>query len=461
MFEKVLIANRGEIALRVLRACRELGVRTVAVYSTADRDSAVVRRADEAVCVGPPPARRSYQNAAAIVEAARRTGAQAIHPGYGFLSEDVDFAEICAAHELVLIGPPPEVMAALGDKSRARAVMRAAGLPLLPGTDRTVDTLIEATAAGREIGYPLIIKAAAGGGGRGLTVVETPAELAGAYERSRAAGQAVFGDSRVYLERYLPRARHVEVQVLCDNTGAGIHLGTRDCSAQRRHQKLVEEGPAPGVSAGTLAAMAAVAVRGARSAGYRGAGTFEFLLDEDESFYFMEVNCRIQVEHPVTELVTGVDLVHEQLHVAAGSPLRLRQPEVHLRGVAVECRVNTEDSARGFAPAPGRLDRFEPPGGPFTRVDTHARTGDVIGPYYDSLLAKVVVWAPDRDLALNRMRRALDEFEVGGPGIHTTIPFLRRLIDDAAFRKVQHSTSLVDRLISGSEEPTADREPRP
>jgi acetyl-CoA carboxylase biotin carboxylase subunit len=454
MFEKVLIANRGEIALRVLRACRELGVRTVAVYSTADRDSAVVRLADEAVCVGPPPGRQSYQNAAAIIEAARRTGAQAIHPGYGFLSEDVDFAEICAAHDLVLVGPPAEVMAALGDKSNARAVMRAAGLPVLPGTDRTLGTLAEAAAVGREIGYPLIIKVAAGGGGRGLTVVGSAAELATAYERSRAAGQATFGDSRVYLERYLPRARHVEVQVLCDAAGAGIHLGTRDCSVQRRHQKLVEEGPAPGVSAGTLEAICAAAVRGALSVGYQGAGTFEFLLDEDEHFYFMEVNCRIQVEHPVTEMITGVDLVHEQLHIASGSPLRLRQAEVSQRGVAVECRVNTEDTGRGFAPAPGRLVRFHPPGGPFTRVDTDAHPGYLVGPYYDSLLAKVVVWAPDRDLALNRMRRALDEFEVAGPGVHTTIPFLRRVIDDAAFRKVQHSTSLVDRLLSESEEPT-------
>ena len=454
MFEKVLIANRGEIALRVLRACRELGVRTVAVYSTADRDSTVVRLADEAVCIGPPPSRYSYQNAAAIIEAARQRGAQAIHPGYGFLSEDVDFAEICAAQDLVLVGPPPEVMAVLGDKANARSVMRAAGLPLLPGSDRTLDTAAEAAAVAHEIGYPVIIKVAAGGGGRGLCVVPSATEFANAYERTRGIAQAVFGDSRVYVERYLPRARHVEVQVLCDGAGAGVHLGTRDCSVQRRHQKLVEEGPAPGVSAGTLEAMCAAALRGALSVGYRGAGTFEFLLDEDERFYFMEVNCRIQVEHPVTEMLTGIDLVHEQLHIASGSPLRIRQPEVRLTGVAVECRVNTEDPARDFAPAPGRLVRFTPPGGPFTRVDTHGYPGYLVGPHYDSLLAKVVVWAPDRDLALGRMRRALDEFDVAGPGVHTTIPFLRGLIDDAAFRKGQYSTGLVDRLLSGSEAPT-------
>jgi len=446
MFDKVLIANRGEIAVRVARACRELGIRTVAVHSTADRDSAVVRLADEAVCIGPPPGRHSYHNAAAIVEAARLTGAQAVHPGYGFLSEDPDFAEICADHGIVLIGPDPDVMAALGDKAQARALMQAAGLPMLPGSTHTLDTPAEACAVAEEIGYPLMIKVAAGGGGRGMTVVWSAAEFARAYARTRVAARTVFGDDRVYLERYLPRARHVEVQVLCDRHGNGVHLGTRDCSVQRRHQKLVEEGPAPNLSAATLNAIAAAAVRGALSVGYSGAGTFEFLVDEAERFHFMEINCRIQVEHPVTEMITGVDLVHEQLHIANGEPLRLRQSDVHIRGTAVECRVNAEDPDRDFAPTPGRLERFQPPGGPFTRVDTHGYAGYLVGPYYDSLLAKVVVWAPERDLALARMRRALAEFDVAGAGVRTTIPFARRVLDDPDFRRGHYSTDLVERL---------------
>ncbi|GAB3159632.1 acetyl-CoA carboxylase biotin carboxylase subunit [Micromonospora sonneratiae] len=453
MFEKVLIANRGEIALRVARACRELGIRTVAVHSTVDDDSAVVRFADETVRIGPPAGRHSYQNAAAIVEAARLTGAQAIHPGYGFLSEDADFAEICADNGLVFIGPRPEVMAALGDKASARRLMRDAGLPLLPGSVEPLASVEEGKAVADEIGYPVIIKAAAGGGGRGMSVVRSGADFAEAYVRSRAVGRAVFGDDRVYVERYLAQARHVEVQVLCDGHGNGVHLGTRDCSVQRRYQKLVEEGPAPSLSAATLESMSTVAVRGALSAGYSGAGTFEFLVDEAERFYFMEINCRIQVEHPVTEMITGVDLVHEQLHVASGVPLRISQDDVQLRGVAVECRVNAEDPGRDFVPTPGRLERFNPPGGPFIRVDTHGYPGYVIGPYYDSLLAKVVVWAPERDLALDRMERALDEFDIAGPGVRTTIPFVRRVLDDARFRKGQYSTGLVDRLLHGSGTP--------
>ncbi|MFI7649129.1 acetyl/propionyl/methylcrotonyl-CoA carboxylase subunit alpha [Micromonospora sp. NPDC049460] len=449
MFEKVLIANRGEIALRVLRACRELGVRTAVVYSTADADSAVVRLADEAVLIGPPASRRSYLNAAAIVEAARQVGAQAVHPGYGFLSEDADFAEICADNGLTFIGPPPEVMAALADKSSARALMRRAGLPLPPGSVAPVPTAAAAAEVAAEAGYPVIVKAAAGGGGRGMTVVATPAELPRAYARTRAAAQAAFGDDRVYVERFLTGARHVEVQLLCDSHGNGVHLGTRDCSVQRRHQKLVEEAPAPALSAGTLAAIAECALRGALSAGFTGAGTVEFLVDPDERFHFLEINCRIQVEHPVTEMITGIDLVHEQLHIAAGVPLRWRQEDVRPHGVAIECRVNVEDPDRGFAPTPGRLDRFVPPGGPFTRVDTHGHAGYLFGPYYDSLLAKVAVWAPDRELALNRLERALDEFDIAGPGVRTTIPFVRRVLDDAGFRKGRYSTGLVDQLLAG------------
>ncbi|MFY1636344.1 acetyl-CoA carboxylase biotin carboxylase subunit [Solwaraspora sp. WMMB335] len=458
MFEKVLIANRGEIALRIARACRELGVRTVAVCSTADRDSAVARFADETVQIGPPPGRLSYLNAAALIEAARRTGAQAIHPGYGFLSEDADFAEICAENGLVFIGPPAEVMLALGDKSKARTALGATGLPLPPGSQEPVASAAHAARVAAEIGYPVIIKAAAGGGGRGMTVVVDQRALAAAYHRTRQSARAVFGDDRVYLERYLVHARHVEVQVLCDGYGNGVHLGTRDCSVQRRHQKLIEEGPAPALPAAMLDEMASVAVRAALAVGYQGAGTFEFLVDEHEQFHFIEINCRIQVEHPVTEMITGVDLVHEQIHIASGTPLRLRQSEIRPRGVAVECRVNAEDPHLGFTPAPGTLARFIPPGGPFTRVDTHGYPGYVIGPHYDSLLAKVVVWAPERELALNRMERALGEFVVSGPGLRTTIPFLRRVLDDATFRKGRYSTTLVNRLLDGR--PEQSRTPR-
>lgn len=448
MFGKVLIANRGEIALRVLRACRELGIRTAVVYSTADADSTAVRLADEAVLIGPAASRRSYLNPAAIVEAARLVGAQAVHPGYGFLSEDADFAEICADNGLAFVGPPPQVMAALADKSSARALMSRAGLPLPPGSIAPVPTAADAARVAAEVGYPVIVKAAAGGGGRGMTVVSTPAELPRAYARTRAAAQVAFGDDRVYVERYLGNARHVEVQVLCDAHGNGVHLGTRDCSVQRRHQKLVEEAPAPALSTTTLAAVADSALRGALEAGFTGAGTVEFLVDPAEQFHFLEINCRIQVEHPVTEMVTGIDLVHEQLHLAAGGALRWRQEEIATHGVAVECRVNVEDPDRDFTPTPGRLERFVPPGGPFTRVDTHGYPGYVVGPHYDSLLAKVAVWAPDREMALNRLERALGEFDVAGPGVHTTIPFVRRVLDDAGFRKGRHCTGLVETLLA-------------
>ncbi len=461
MFEKVLIANRGEIALRVLRACRELGVRTVVAHSSADADSLPVRLADETVRIGPAASRQSYLNAAAIVEAARQTGAQAVHPGYGFLSEDADFAEICAQNGLTFVGPPPEVMSALADKSTARALMSKAGLSLPPGSVRTLPTVVDALEVAVEVGYPVIVKAAAGGGGRGMTVVRSAAELPRAYARTRAAAQVAFGDDRVYVERYLTDARHVEVQVLCDGHGNGVHLGTRDCSVQRRHQKLVEEAPAPALRSSTLDTLADIALRGALSVGFTGAGTFEFLVDEAEGCHFLEINCRIQVEHPVTEMVTGVDLVHEQLHIAAGTPLRWRQDQIRLRGVAVECRVNVEDPARGFAPAPGRLDRFRPPGGPFTRVDTHGHAGYLVSPHYDSLLAKVAVWAPDRAGALDRLDRALGEFDIAGPGVRTTIPFARRVLRDPAFSAGRHTTALVDRLLATDPVPVARAEADP
>jgi acetyl-CoA carboxylase biotin carboxylase subunit len=448
VFGTVLIANRGEIAVRVLRACRELGIRTVAVHSTEDRDSAVVRLADQAVQIGPAPSRQSYLNAAAIIEAARQTGAEAVHPGYGFLSENPDFAEVCEANGLTFIGPPADVIAQLGDKTAARAAMSAAGLPLLPGS---VEPLTDAESAARladEIGYPVIIKAAAGGGGRGMTIVADPAEFSRAYQQTRATAQTLFGDGRVYVERYLPSARHVEIQVLCDRYGNAIHLGERDCSVQRRHQKLVEETPAPGLPAELTARMGDAAVRGALATGYLGAGTFEFIVDTENNFYFMEVNCRIQVEHPVTEAVTGVDLIIEQLRVAAGEPLHLRQEDVRRSGVAIECRVNVEDPAKNFAPTPGVLDQFIPPGGPFVRVDTHGFAGYRVPAAYDSLLAKVIVWAPDRAQAIRRMRRALGEFTVDGNGIRTTREFLDRVLRDPLFAEAKHDTSLVAKIMS-------------
>ena len=460
MFSTVLIANRGEIARRVARTCREMGIRSVGVYSTADHDPRLLRHFDQAVHIGPASARHSYRDIPAIIEAALQTGSDAIHPGYGFLAEDPDFAEVCADAGLAFIGPAPGLLAALGDKSVARALMRQAGLPLLPGGVEPVSSAAQAAGLAAGIGYPVIVKAVAGGGGKGMEVVSAPADLAPAFERAGAAARSVFGDGRLYLERYLSPARHVEVQVLCDGYGNAVHLGTRDCSVQRRHQKLLEEGPAPGLSPATTAAMGAAAVRAAREIGYSGVGTFEFLVGEDECFYFMEVNARIQVEHPVTEAITGIDLIREQIRLAAGQQLGVCQDNVALRGVAVECRVNGEDPDRGFVPTAGLLERFEPPGGPFTRVDTHAYAGYPVSPHYDSLIAKVVVWAPDRESALNRMDRALAEFEIGGAGVKTTIPFLQRVLADSEFRKATHSTVLVDRLRAAAEETGYDRRAR-
>ncbi|WSR02816.1 acetyl-CoA carboxylase biotin carboxylase subunit [Streptomyces sp. NBC_01210] len=442
-FDTILIANRGEIALRVIRTCKEMGIRTVAVHSTADKDSAHVRAADIAVQIGPGMPRKSYLSAPAVIEAALRTGADAVHPGYGFLSEDPDFAEICADNGLVFIGPPPQVLSRLGDKAVARALMTDAGLPVLPGSPGTVDSAAEATDLAGRIGFPLIIKAAAGGGGRGMTVVRQQSELLPAYRQTRATAQAVFGDNRVYLERFCDSARHIEVQVLADGHGTVLHLGERDCSVQRRHQKLIEESPGPGLHKELTAAMARAAVRGARAVGYTGAGTFEFLV-HDEGFSFMEMNCRIQVEHPVTEAVFGVDLVREQIRVAAGESLGFCQEDLAPRGAAVECRVNAEDPARNFAPCPGTLEEFVPPGGPFVRVDTHGYAGWRVPSQYDSLLAKVITWAPQRDQALDRMDRALAEFRIAGPGVHTTIPLLREVIADPVFRDGKHDTSFLD-----------------
>ncbi|MDG4825464.1 biotin carboxylase N-terminal domain-containing protein [Asanoa sp. WMMD1127] len=446
MFSTVLIANRGEIALRVARTCRELGLRVAVVYSTEDRDSAVVRFADQAVCIGPGPARHSYLYLPAIMEAARQTGAEAIHPGYGFLSEQADFAEACEAEGLTFVGPPPAVIDRLGDKSTARAAMADAGLPLLPGTIEPVSDAEAVAKVAADIGYPVIVKAVAGGGGRGMQVVTEPDDLPRQYREIRSTAQSLFGDDRVYVERYLPAARHIEVQVLCDSHGNGIHLGQRDCSVQRRRQKIIEEAPAPGLPRGLVEQMGHAAVRGLLAAGYVGAGTVEFLVDDQHRFYFMEVNCRIQVEHPVTELTHGVDLVREQLRIAAGEPLDVSQEELKARGWAIECRINAEDPTRDFMPTPGRLTGLTLPAGPFVRVDTAAEAGGRISAAYDPLLAKVCVWAPDRPQALARMRRALAELSVEGPGLSTNRDFLLTALAHPQFVAGTHDTSLVGRL---------------
>jgi len=449
VFEKVLIANRGEIALRVARACRELGIQCVAVFSTADAESAVVRFADEAVQIGPPAVSRSYLHIPSIVGAALKTGADAIHPGYGFLSEDPYFAEICADEGITFIGPRPDVMEKVGDKATARQLMSAAGLPLLPGTVEPVKTLDEAHDIAGEIGYPVIIKAVAGGGGRGMSVVQREDELATLYQTTRATAQAVFKDSAVYIERYLETSRHTEIQLVCDALGTGVYFGERDCSVQRRHQKLIEEAPSIHLTEETRREVGEAAVRGALSVGYTGAGTMEFLLDLDGNLAFMEMNARIQVEHPVSELVTNTDLIQEQIRVAAGEPLSVTQDEVlPLMGHAIECRINAEDPDKNFAPAAGKLDTYVPPGGPWTRVDSHCYPGWTISPFYDSLIAKLIVWARDRDAAIDRMQRALSEFQISGRGVKTTIPFHQRILDHPQFRSGDVTTDFVEQLMS-------------
>jgi acetyl-CoA carboxylase biotin carboxylase subunit len=445
MFGKVLIANRGEIALRVARTCKEMGIKTVAVCSTVDRFSAVTDLADETVHIGPPPTKQSYQYIPAIIEAALATGADAVHPGYGFLAEDPDFAQVCAESQLVFIGPSAETMARLGDKAAARTIMSKAGLPILPGSDGALGNATEAKEIADETGYPVILKAAAGGGGRGMTVVRAPRDFLRAFRQTRAAARAVFGDGALYVERYVEGARHVEVQLLFDDFGNGIHLGERDCSIQRRHQKLIEETPAPGLDPALTTHMCEAAVKAALTAGYTGVGTVEFLVDGDD-FFFIEINCRIQVEHPVTEMVTGIDLVREQLLAAVGRPLGLTQEGLIRRGHAIECRVNSEDPSAGFAPRAGTITDFRPPGGPFTRVETHGFTGWTIPPDYDSLLAKVITWGDDRDTALARMDRALAEFHVEGRGVHTTTSLLRGVLAHPRYRNATHSVSFLDQM---------------
>ncbi|MEV0660644.1 acetyl/propionyl/methylcrotonyl-CoA carboxylase subunit alpha [Actinomadura luteofluorescens] len=447
MFAKVLIANRGEIALRIARSCREMGVATVAVYSTEDRDSAVVAYADEAVHIGPGASRRSYLNIPAVIQAAHNTGADAVHPGYGFLSEDPDFAEVCEKNDLTFVGPPSGVLARLGDKCAARRTMAEAGLPILPGSQGPVAALEDARRVAERIGFPVIVKAAAGGGGRGMRVADGPGAFQAAYTEASREAQSLFDDAALYVERYVPRARHIEVQILRDTHGDAVHLGVRECSVQRRHQKLLEESPAPRLPGEVIARMGESAIAGAHAVGYVGAGTFEFVVDAQAGFSFMEANCRIQVEHPVTELVTGVDLVQEQLRIASGERLGLRQRDVQGHGTALECRINMEDPDRNFAPAPGTLESFRLPGGPFVRVDTHGYPGYRMPALYDSLLAKVLAWAPTREQAIERMERALEELRAEGPGVRTTTGFLRRVLADERFRSGSYDTGLVEHLI--------------
>jgi acetyl-CoA carboxylase, biotin carboxylase subunit len=455
VFEKVLIANRGEIALRVARACRELGVKSVAIYSTVDKESAVVRFADEAVCVGPPAPGKSYLHIPNIIGAAQKTGAAAIHPGYGFLSEDPFFAEICTDNDITFIGPRPEVMEKVGDKAIARDLMSKAGLPLLPGTIEPVASPEEAQEIADGIGYPVIIKAVAGGGGRGMNVVHAAEDLKRLYQTTRATAQAIFKDSAVYIERYLEAPRHTEVQLVCDDHGNGVYFFERDCSVQRRHQKLIEEAPSIHLTDDQRRDIGERAVNGALSVGYTGAGTMEFLLDDDGNLSFMEMNARIQVEHPVSEMITNSDLIQEQIRVAAGEPLSVSQDDVTLTGHAIECRINAEDPTKDFAPAAGRLETYVPPGGPGTRVDSHCYPGWTISPYYDSLIAKLIVWGPDRPAAIERMRRALSEFQIEGRGVKTTIPFHEAVFADERFRAGDVNTDFLETFSWQEPEPVA------
>ncbi|MCA1852819.1 MAG: acetyl-CoA carboxylase biotin carboxylase subunit [Beggiatoa sp.] len=431
MLEKIVIANRGEIALRILRACREMGIKTVAVHSTADRDLKPVRLADESVCIGPAPASESYLNGAAVISAAEVTDAVAIHPGYGFLAENADFAERVEESGFVFIGPRPDTIRLMGDKVSAIRTMKQAGIPCVPGSEGTLgDDPDENLRIARDIGYPIMIKATGGGGGRGMRVVHSEAALLNAIGLTQGEAQAAFGNGAVYLERFLEAPRHIEIQVLADTCGNAIHLGDRDCSIQRRQQKIIEEAPAPGVSPTQRAAVGARCVEACLQIDYRGAGTFEFLY-EDGQFYFIEMNTRVQVEHPVTEMVTGMDIVKEQIRVASGEPLSYRQEDVVLRGHAVECRINAENPAT-FAPSPGTISLFHPPGGPGIRLDTHIYQGYKVPPYYDSLIGKLIAHGEDRQAALMRMLNALTEVVIDG--IRTNLPLHRDLMHDAGFR---------------------------
>ena len=449
MFGKVLIANRGEIALRIQRACRELGIRTVVVHSEADRDAKYVRLADESVCIGPAPSSQSYLNIPAIISAAEVADAQAIHPGYGFLSENADFAERVEASGFVFIGPRPETIRMMGDKVAAKAAMKASGVPCVPGSDGALpEDPREILKIARMVGYPVIIKAAGGGGGRGMRVVHTEAALLNAVTLTRSEAQSFFGNAEVYMEKYLENPRHVEIQVLADSHRNAIHVGERDCSMQRRHQKIIEEAPAPGIPNRHIVRIGERCAEACRKIGYRGAGTFEFLY-EDGEFYFIEMNTRIQVEHPVSEMISGLDLVQEQIRIAAGEKLRYRQRDVEFRGHAIECRINAEDPYT-FAPCPGKIAAYHPPGGPGIRVDSHIYQGYVVPPHYDSMVAKVIAYGDTREQAIRRMRIALSEMSIDG--IKTNIALHQELMYDAGFIKGGTNIHYLEKKIAAYHE---------
>jgi acetyl-CoA carboxylase biotin carboxylase subunit len=445
LFQKILIANRGEIALRIQRACRELGIPTVAVHSTADANAMHVRLSDESVCIGPPAARDSYLNVAAILSAASITGADAIHPGYGFLAENAGFAEKVEAHGLTFIGPSPTHIRMMGDKIAAKAAMASLGVPLVPGSEGAVPDLETAQLTAARIGYPVMVKSAAGGGGRGMKVAPTPDKLEDAFRVARLEAQTAFGNDAVYIEKYLDRPRHIEIQVLADSHGSVVHFGERDCSLQRRHQKLLEEAGSPAISPATRDVLGKIATNALQELGYRNVGTLEFLY-QDGQFSFIEMNTRLQVEHPVTEMICGIDLVREQIRIAAGAPLGYRQSEITFSGHAIECRVTAEDPET-FIPTPGRVTAFHAPGGLGVRVDSALYADYVVPPFYDSMVAKLIVHAPNRTDAINRLRRALDEFAI--VGIKTTIPLHRRIVDDKDFQAGDYTIHWLERFVAG------------
>ncbi len=451
MFSKILIANRGEIALRIIRACKELGIRTVAVYSEADRDSLHVRFADEAICIGQAASSNSYLSIPSIISAAEITDVEAIHPGYGFLAENPHFAEICESCQITFIGPTPENIRLMGDKMVARDTMQKAGLPIVPGSAAAIKNKEEALKTAKKIGYPVIIKAAAGGGGKGMRIAHNDIRLVSSLMTAQAEAEANFGNASVYIEKYIEEPRHIEIQILGDKHGNIVHLGERDCSIQRRHQKLLEESPSPVVDSKLRRRLGEAAIKGAKAVNYVGAGTIEFLLDENHNYYFMEMNTRIQVEHPVTEALTGIDLIKEQLYVANNQRLRYRQDDIQFKGVAIECRINAEDYENDFMPSPGKIETLNLPGGPGIRVDTHIYPGYTISPYYDSLVAKVIAHANSRQDAIKVMRRALSEFIIAP--IKTTIPFHQRLLESLLFVKGDISTHFVQDMLKLEQKP--------
>ncbi|MCW6037273.1 acetyl-CoA carboxylase biotin carboxylase subunit [Spirulina subsalsa FACHB-351] len=445
-FSKILIANRGEIALRILRTCEELGIATIAVHSTVDEQALHVQLADERVCIGQPPSNKSYLNIPNIIAAALTRNASAIHPGYGFLAENARFAEICDDHKICFIGPSPEAMRAMGDKSTAKKTMQKAGVPTVPGSQGLLADEQEALATAQDIGYPVMLKATAGGGGRGMRLVRDASELVRMFQAAQGEAEAAFGNAGVYLEKFVENPRHIEFQILADSHGNVVHLGERDCSIQRRHQKLLEEAPSPVLSPELRQKMGEAAVKAAQSINYVGAGTVEFLVDRYGSFYFMEMNTRIQVEHPVTEMVTGLDLIAEQIRVAQGEKLRFSQKDILLKGHAIECRINAEDPDHNFRPHPGRISAYLPPGGPGVRMDSHVYTDYEIPPYYDSLIGKLIVWGPTREAAIKRMRRALRECAV--TGVPTTIGFHQRILEHPAFLSGEVYTNFIQEHMS-------------